>query len=170
MDNKKFNIKNIIIVILAIVIIVLLLNNNANVKTKKTTHIKKGVLQKISNVKAPSVSPVTTMKTIINDYQNCINNNKCPITTTFRKTAQSYVKNGGKLNPITRLSSNFSNPQYHIITELATISILEVYNSNGSNKIEFNFLNKNGVWKLNSSNCFNSPSAEISSKNIPSCQ
>ena len=170
MDNKKFNLKNILILVLIFIILILLLNNgNHSQNHKKSPPTEKNIVQKISNIKMPSTSPLTAMKTIIGNYKNCINESICPITKNFRNMSSSYIKNGGKLNPITRLSSNFTDPQYHIITELTTIAIIEVYNQNGTNKIEYNFLNRSGVWKLNSTNCFNNPSSEITKTTVPAC-
>ncbi|MCL4393105.1 hypothetical protein M1145_03105 [Patescibacteria group bacterium] len=170
MDNKRFNLKNILILVLIFIILILLLNNSSHSQNhRKVAHTGKNIAQKISNIKMPSTSPLTTMKIIIGNYKNCINDNKCPITKKFRSISSSYIKNGGKLNPITRLSSNFINPQYHIITELTTIAIIETYNQNGTNKIEYNFLNRSGVWKLNSTNCFNNPASEITKTTVPAC-
>ena len=172
MENKKirkFDIKNLLIIILILIVFILLIQNSSTNNKGSGKKINKSVIQKINNVKVPTVSPLTSMKTIINNYQTCINNNKCPITSSFRNVASEYIRGGGKLNPITRLNGNFVNPQYHIVTELATIAILEVYNSNGTNKIEYNFLNRKGYWKLNSSNCFNSSTSEITSTVVPIC-
>jgi hypothetical protein len=177
---KKENIfKNTIIVILAIAVIVLsiLLYNSYKKNSVKNSNISgiytqiKGINTKKAskNLSFPEQDPITVMQYIINNYKNCIESSNCPISENFRERASQYIKNGGKLNPITRLIGPYTNPSYSIITELPSISIIKVSGENSSDIQEFDLSNINNKWILTNSYCFNNPNSGITNRSISTC-
>ncbi len=169
----------IIISILAIAVIVLsiLLYNSYKKNSVKNsnptgiyTQIKGFNTKKASkNLSFPEQDPITVMQYIIDNYKSCINSSNCPISSSFRERSLQYIKNGGKLNPITRLTGPYTNPIYSIITELPSISIIKVSGANSSDIQEFDLSNINNKWVLTNSYCFNDPNSGITNTNILTC-
>jgi hypothetical protein len=168
--------KDIIIILLVVIIVLLFVFLYKDNQYKNTVTHNNAVSSKThaqikipKNVSFPNQSPLTVMKYIITNYNTCISNSVCPLSSSFRKTAEKYIKNKGVLNPITRIKGTFINPVYSIITELPTISIIKVTNSNGTNATEYDLKNINNKWALTNSYCFNSPQSQITATAIAAC-
>jgi hypothetical protein len=174
--NKNRDFIIIILVIIIIVLSIVIYSQDKKSATLKTSNsstintpatINKGITSKTESF--PNQNPTTVIQYIIGHYNSCIDSSICPISSNFRTISKKYIKNKGKLNPITRLTGNFLTPTYSIVTELPTISIIKVSNFNGSNSIEYDLSNINNKWVLTNSYCFNNPDSKITATNIISC-
>ena len=174
--NKNRDFIIIILVIIIIVLSIVIYNQDkrsANLKTgSRQANNTPATINKSNsskNVSFPNQNPTTVMQYIIDHYNTCIDSSICPISSNFRTISKEYIGNKGTLNPITRLNSTFINPTYSIITELPTISIIKVFNANGSNSIEYDLSNIKNKWVLTNSYCFSNPNSKITATKILSC-
>jgi hypothetical protein len=177
--KKTFSLKDVIIVVLAVIVVILLAenilsNNKSNAAVYKNKQQKNSVISKNTtlqkNTPIPNENPVTVTNTVLSLYKTCVNDLKCPLSSTFRKTLSEYIKNVNKVNPLTRLNGPILSPQISIITELPTIAMIKIESINHTDIMEFNYINKNGSWLLNNTYCFSSPQTAITPKLVPICK
>jgi hypothetical protein len=173
MNKVNFYRKDIIIIVLAVIIVLLFAQNvlqKPKVVIYKNSQGTASSISKKETGSIPNQNPIIVAEGILSKYNTCVNTPSCPLTPQFRSILKTYIKNVHTVNPITREAGALTNPQVTIVTELPKISILKVQNSNQTNIMEFDLVNKNNSWELNATYCFQSPQTAITTGLVPLCK